>query len=86
MSMEQRWQDLTNLLSIPSASETEMHHHHHYHNMSFGMLHGSAHVPQHSYPSYTSIDNRTTVLLQNATLPPPVADINSNMTYQGDIG
>ncbi|CAG2055453.1 unnamed protein product [Timema podura] len=74
MSMEQRWQDLANLLSLPgpvdSAAAANMthpfaHHHHHHH------YHGVAYPP----------DNSRSVLLHNATLAPPVGDLNTTSPY-----
>nr|CAD7401030.1 unnamed protein product [Timema poppensis] len=74
MSMEQRWQDLANLLSLPgpvdAAAAANMthpfaHHHHHHH------YHGVAYPP----------DNSRSVLLHNATLAPPVGDLNTTSPY-----
>ena len=56
MSMEQRWQDLASLLSLPGAPE---------------------HFP-HTHPGYPAQRN---VLLHNATLAPPVGDLNSTSPY-----
>lgn len=72
MSMEQRWQDLANLLSLPGQEGVGMHHpfahhpHHHHH----------ANYTGHNY----SHDGRG-VLLHNATLAPPMGDLNSSGPY-----
>ncbi|KAL0269433.1 UNVERIFIED_CONTAM: hypothetical protein PYX00_007168 [Menopon gallinae] len=72
MSMEQRWQDLANLLSLPGQEGVGMHHpfahhpHHHHH----------ANYNGHNYGH----DGRG-VLLHNATLAPPMGDLNSSGPY-----
>lgn len=77
MSMEQRWQDLANLLSLPGQEGVGMHHpfahhphhpHHHHH----------ANYPGHNY----SHDGRG-VLLHNATLPPAMGELNNSGPYSG---
>jgi hypothetical protein len=76
MSMEQRWQDLANLLSLPGPGDASAmshpfahHHHHHHHNYSGGP--SSAYTP----------DNTRGVLLHNATLAPPIGDLNNTGPY-----
>lgn len=81
MSMEQRWQDLANLLSLPSPGDTGgmpphpfAHHHHHHpalHNYSHPHGHGMTYGP----------DATRGVLLHNATLNPPMGDINGTGPY-----
>lgn len=72
MSMEQRWQDLANLLSLPGQEGVGMHypfahHSHHHHHTNYS---------GHNY----SHDGRG-VVLHNATLAPPVGDLNSSGPY-----
>ncbi|XP_069679094.1 segmentation protein cap'n'collar isoform X6 [Periplaneta americana] len=76
MSMEQRWQDLANLLSLPGPGDASAmshpfahHHHHHHHNYNGGP--SSAYTP----------DNTRGVLLHNATLAPPIGDLNNTGPY-----
>lgn len=79
MSIEQRWQDLANLLSIPApgdASAIPPHHpfsHHHpaFHNYNH------PHGPGITYGH----DGARNVLLHNATLNPPIGEINSTGSY-----
>ncbi|XP_017777366.1 PREDICTED: segmentation protein cap'n'collar-like isoform X2 [Nicrophorus vespilloides] len=77
MSMEQRWQDLANLLSLPSPGDSAAmahpfsHHHHALHNYSHPHTHGMGYGP----------DAARGVLLHNATLTPPMGDINSTVPY-----
>lgn len=67
MSMEQRWQDLASLLSLPGAPD-------HF-----------AHPPHPGYPghgiSHSHYEAQRNVLLHNATLAPPVGDLNSTGPY-----
>lgn len=76
MSMEQRWQDLANLLSLPGPPGEASgmphpfaHHHHHHHHHNYSGAHG-AYGP----------DTRG-VLLHNATLAPPMGDLNASSPY-----
>ncbi|XP_050314139.1 segmentation protein cap'n'collar isoform X2 [Anthonomus grandis grandis] len=79
VSMEQRWQDLANLLSLPNPGEIH----------PFGAHHalptGYGHHP-HAHPAHpgTPYDARG-VLLHNATLPTPMGELNGTMPY-GNIG
>uniref|UniRef100_A0A1B6DPB8 BZIP domain-containing protein n=3 Tax=Clastoptera arizonana TaxID=38151 RepID=A0A1B6DPB8_9HEMI len=75
MSMEQRWQDLANLLSLPDPN----HHHHPYHH-----FHGPTSYPGSAnshHGGYHSTDSSRSVLLHNATLAPPMGDLNSSIPY-----
>lgn len=67
MSMEQRWQDLASLLSLPGAPD-------HF-----------AHPAHPGYPghgiSHSHYEAQRNVLLHNATLAPPVGDLNSTGPY-----
>lgn len=73
VSMEQRWQDLANLLSLPNPGEIH----------PFGAHHALPNYPHpHAHPS--AYDTRG-VLLHNATLPTPMGDLNSTMPY-GNLG
>ncbi|XP_043512962.1 segmentation protein cap'n'collar isoform X2 [Frieseomelitta varia] len=67
MSMEQRWQDLASLLSLPGAPD-------HF-----------AHPAHPGYPghgiSHSHYEAQRNVLLHNATLAPPVGDLNSTSPY-----
>ncbi|XP_076391759.1 NFE2 like bZIP transcription factor cap-n-collar isoform X2 [Megachile rotundata] len=67
MSMEQRWQDLASLLSLPGAPD-------HF-----------AHPAHPGYPghgiSHSHYEAQRNVLLHNATLAPPVGDLNSTNPY-----
>lgn len=74
MSMEQRWQDLANLLSLPDPN----HPYHHFHHPAgpFPTSSGNSHS---AYPH--SGDTSRNVLLHNATLAPPVGDLNSSSSY-----
>lgn len=97
--MEQRWQDLANLLSLQSSSHDPSgagihqpiphhfaphpYHHHHHHHHPPTPLHHSMH-PTHfgsAVPPTTpySTDTARSVLLQNATLPPP--ELNATGPY-----
>ncbi|CAH1121029.1 unnamed protein product [Ceutorhynchus assimilis] len=76
VSMEQRWQDLANLLSLPNPGEIH----------PFGAHHalpnyGHPHAHAHAAAAY---DARG-VLLHNATLPTPMGDLNSTSPY-GNLG
>lgn len=66
MSMEQRWQDLASLLSLPGAPEHFPHTHPGY--------------PGHGI-SHSHYEAQRNVLLHNATLAPPVGDLNSTSPY-----
>ncbi|XP_060516448.1 segmentation protein cap'n'collar isoform X2 [Cylas formicarius] len=85
VSMEQRWQDLANLLSLPSPGDgaAGLHHpfgpHHALHNYS----HQHAHAAAAAAAAYGP-DARG-VLLHNATLTPPMGDLNSTVPY-GNLG
>ncbi|XP_022900817.1 segmentation protein cap'n'collar isoform X2 [Onthophagus taurus] len=75
ISMEQRWQDLANLLSLPNATDASsmphpFSHHHALHNYSHPHAHGMSYGP----------DARG-VLLHNATLTPPMGDLNATVPY-----
>lgn len=76
MSMEQRWQDLANLLSFPGPTEGgAMHHpfsHHH-------PLHNYNHTHPHSMGYGTEATRG--VLLHNATLAPPMGDVNATVPF-----
>lgn len=80
MSMEQRWQDLANLLSLPNPGDASgmghhfNHHHHALHNYTHPHSHGM------SYAHETR-----GVLLHNATLTPPMGELNATVPY-GNIG
>ncbi|XP_076669139.1 NFE2 like bZIP transcription factor cap-n-collar isoform X3 [Andrena cerasifolii] len=67
VSMEQRWQDLASLLSLPGAPD-------HF-----------AHPAHPGYPghgiSHSHYEAQRNVLLHNATLAPPVGDLNSTSPY-----
>ncbi|XP_076245895.1 NFE2 like bZIP transcription factor cap-n-collar isoform X2 [Calliopsis andreniformis] len=67
MSMEQRWQDLASLLSLPGAPD-------HF-----------AHPAHPGYPghgiSHSHYEAQRNVLLHNATLAPPVGDLNATSPY-----
>lgn len=80
VSMEQHWQDLANLLSLPSpADASSMSHpfsHHH-------PLHNYSHPHPHSM-GYGH-DAARGVLLHNATLTPPMGEINGTVPY-GNLG
>lgn len=76
MSMEQRFQDLANLLSLPSPEATSgmphpFSHHHAFHNYSHPHAHGMGYSPEATRG----------VLLHNATLTPPMGDINATVPY-----
>ncbi|GLH03832.1 hypothetical protein R5R35_009813 [Gryllus longicercus] len=82
MSMEQRWQDLASLLSLPGppadtassmAHPFAHHHHHHHHHHNYGAAAGSPYPPPP--------DNSRSVLLHNATLAPPMGDLNASSPY-----
>ncbi|XP_015189626.1 PREDICTED: segmentation protein cap'n'collar isoform X2 [Polistes dominula] len=68
MSMEQRWQDLASLLSLPGAPE-------HFAHPSHPGYH-----PGHTI-SHSHYEAQRNVLLHNATLAPPVGDLNSTGPY-----
>lgn len=76
MSMEQRWQDLANLLSLPDPNH---HPYHHFHApSSYGASSGNPHA---AYHGMNSGDPSRSVLLHNATLAPPMGDLNSSAPY-----
>ncbi|XP_075223334.1 NFE2 like bZIP transcription factor cap-n-collar isoform X2 [Lycorma delicatula] len=82
MSMEQRWQDLANLLSLPDPNHPYHHLHPHpgspYPGSPYpGGSPGSYHGHSHSGAETASTRN---VLLHNATLAPPIGDLNSTST------
>ncbi|XP_065166465.1 segmentation protein cap'n'collar isoform X1 [Atheta coriaria] len=78
MSVEQRWQDLANMLSLPNPAESGSmhqhhpfsHHHHHHHLHNFSHPHGH----HHGMGAYGT---DRSVLLHNATLNPPMGDLNA---------
>lgn len=77
MSMEQRWQDLANLLSLPNPADAgamplSFSHHHALHNYSHPHSHGMGYGPDVAARG---------VLLHNATLAPPMGDINGTVPY-----
>ncbi|XP_012281394.1 segmentation protein cap'n'collar isoform X2 [Orussus abietinus] len=67
MSMEQRWQDLASLLSLPGTPEHFAHP-------------GHPGYPGHGI-SHGHYEAQRNVLLHNATLAPPVGDLNSTGPY-----
>lgn len=73
MSMEQRWQDLASLLSLPDPNNPHHPHPHHH------PYHHHFHHP--SAPAYPS---ERSVLLHNASLPQPpaVSELNATSPYQ----
>lgn len=86
MSIEQRWQDLANLLSIPAPGDgggggggsTVMSPHHPFpHHAHHPALHTYNHTHGLGYPH----DTTRSVLLHNATLNPPVGDLNATTPY-----
>ncbi|KAL1492850.1 hypothetical protein ABEB36_011030 [Hypothenemus hampei] len=77
VSMEQRWQDLANLLSLPNPGEIHPFGAHH-------ALPNYGHPHAHAHPAAAAYDTRG-VLLHNATLPTPMGDLNSTMSY-GNLG
>ncbi|XP_067012719.1 segmentation protein cap'n'collar isoform X4 [Anabrus simplex] len=70
MSMEQRWQDLASLLALPAPGDHHPFAHHHHHYGGGG------------YPP----DNGRGVLLHNATLAPPMGDLNASSPYPNMSG
>ncbi|XP_076040733.1 segmentation protein cap'n'collar-like [Oratosquilla oratoria] len=107
--MEQRWQDLASLLSLPSPDPAHAHAQsptpasmaaHGGHGGAQGPLpHSPLHHPQALYPPHHHDASTTTptaptpapiprgVLLQNATLPPPMPDpMSHNITYSNSMG
>lgn len=74
VSMEQRWQDLASLLSLQNANDAS------------AMPHPFSHHPLHNYshPHSHSMGygpDARGVLLHNATLTPPMGDLNSTAPY-----
>lgn len=73
MSMEQRWQDLANLLSLPGPGEAHPfphhHHHHHHHHLNY------------SSGTYGPENTTRGVLIHNASLAPPMGDLNATSPY-----
>ncbi|CAH0561854.1 unnamed protein product [Brassicogethes aeneus] len=85
VSMEQRWQDLANLLSLPNPGDGSIHHHafsHHHHHAA---LHNYTHPHAHGIAGYGP-DAARGVLLHNATLNPPMGDLNSTVPAYGNLG
>lgn len=86
VSMEQRWQDLANLLSLPNPGDgSSIHHHHpfsHHHHAAAAAaaLHNYSHPHAHGMGGY-SPDAARGVLLHNATLPTPMGDLNPTVPY-----
>ncbi|XP_044018765.1 segmentation protein cap'n'collar-like isoform X2 [Aphidius gifuensis] len=68
MNMDQRWPDISSLLSVQNGTDHYSH-------------------PTHAYPGHgishhhSHYDNQRNVLLHNATLAPPVGDLNSTGPY-----
>lgn len=66
--MDQRWPDISSLLSVQNGTDHYSH-------------------PTHAYPGHgishhhSHYDNQRNVLLHNATLAPPVGDLNSTGPY-----
>lgn len=77
VSMEQRWQDLANLLSLPNPADGSGIHH------PFSHHHPALHNYSHPHPHGMSYSAETArgVLLHNATLTPPMGDINATVPY-----
>lgn len=78
MSIEQRWQDLANLLSIPGAGDAGAMSHH-----PFSHHHPALHNYNHPHGSSLAYghDSARSVLLHNATLNPPIGEINGTVPY-----
>lgn len=88
MSMEQRWQDLANLLSLPDPN----HPYHHFHTHPGSPYPGSPYpggspsaYHGHSHAGTEAASTRN-VLIHNATLAPPVGDLNSTTTPYSSLG
>lgn len=77
VSMEQRWQDLASLLSLPPADGGGIHHH-------FGHHH-PLHNYGHSHTMGYGVESTRGVLLHNASLAPPMGDLNSTVPL-GNLG
>ena len=76
MSSEQRWQDIANILSISTPTDgNSIHHpfshHHPLHNYTHPHAHGMTYGP----------DTTRGVLLHNATLTPPMGELNGTVPY-----
>ncbi|XP_039282472.1 segmentation protein cap'n'collar isoform X2 [Nilaparvata lugens] len=91
MSMEQRWQDLASLLSLPDPNHPYHHHYHphphggHPHHPYPGSPGGYPHAEAARTSASASGGGGNSVLLSNATLPPPAltsADVlNASAAY-----
>ncbi|VEN51713.1 unnamed protein product [Callosobruchus maculatus] len=89
MSMEQRWQDLANLLSLPGGpggpGDAHGHGHGHGHGhpaFAHPLNYGHHHHPGGPAVSYaTDASTAARVLLHNASLAPPLHDFNSSVPY-----
>lgn len=77
VSMEQRWQDLASLLSLPPADGSGIHHHFSHHHP----LHNYSHPHSMGYGA----ESTRGVLLHNASLAPPMGDLNSTVPL-GSLG
>nr|CAH7717556.1 unnamed protein product [Callosobruchus chinensis] len=86
MSMEQRWQDLANLLSLPGGpgGPGDAHGHGHGHPaFAHPLNYGHHHHPVGPGVSYATDASAAAarVLLHNASLAPPLHDFNSSVPY-----
>ncbi|XP_037090590.1 segmentation protein cap'n'collar-like isoform X2 [Pollicipes pollicipes] len=77
MSMEQRWQDLASLLSLPPQDPNMTHAHQH----MLATHHGHGYPYPAAYGPAGHPDMARSVLLQNASLAPPVGDLAANGSY-----
>ncbi|OXU18999.1 hypothetical protein TSAR_013824 [Trichomalopsis sarcophagae] len=95
VGMDQRWPDIAPFFSVSgagngaAAASTDHfahpvghhhHHHHHHHHPSY-TSHGPASATHHGH-----YEAQRNVLLHNATLAPPVGDLNSTGTYHNAGG
>jgi hypothetical protein len=83
--MEQRWPDIAPFFSVPGGSDHfahpghHHHHHHHHHHPNYTSLGpGTGH---HGHYEASATVAQRNVLLHNATLAPPVGDLNSTGSY-----
>lgn len=94
--MEQRWQDLASLLSLPAQEVAGVSHGHHQHLLAQAHHHHHHHHPSAGYAAYAGYgapvpppppgpppgpDMARSVLLHNASLAPPVGDLAANASY-----
>ncbi|XP_011504987.1 PREDICTED: segmentation protein cap'n'collar isoform X2 [Ceratosolen solmsi marchali] len=96
VSMEQRWPDIAPFFSVPGGTEHfahpghHHHHHHHHHHPSYTSLgagtthHG--HYEASAAAAAAAAAAQRNVLLHNATLAPPVGDLNSTGSYHNAGG